>query len=121
MPKFYVQCGPLQVILVADTIRQTSIAAVDRSLWDAPNSCTRRYERLGWGIGIGDSQCCWSEAVGRTEAALRSANCSRFAVLLPFGLRPHSSSTANHRSQFPNPIFHNAWYRNWGHPRSTSR
>jgi hypothetical protein len=43
-------------------------------LWDAPISCTRRYERLGWGIGIGDSQCCWSEAVGRTEAALRSAN-----------------------------------------------
>ncbi len=45
-----------------------------RKRWNAPSSCTRRYESLGWGIGIGDSQCCWSEAVGRTEAALRSAN-----------------------------------------------
>ncbi|TWU46171.1 hypothetical protein Poly51_55660 [Rubripirellula tenax] len=52
----------------------TSAVFNQTNTWDAPNSCTRRYERLGWGIGIGDSQCCWSEAVGRTEAALRIAN-----------------------------------------------
>ncbi len=32
MAKFYVQCGPLQVILVADSIRQAAISAIDKSL-----------------------------------------------------------------------------------------
>ncbi|MGB7327829.1 MAG: hypothetical protein WBD31_23335 [Rubripirellula sp.] len=32
MAKYYVQCGPLQVVLVADTVRQATIAAIDKSL-----------------------------------------------------------------------------------------
>ncbi len=32
MAKFYVQCGPLQLILVADSIRQAALSAIDKSL-----------------------------------------------------------------------------------------
>ncbi len=32
MAKFYVQCGPLEVILVADTVRQAMISAIDKTL-----------------------------------------------------------------------------------------
>ena len=39
-------------------------------------------------------------------------------MLLPFGLRPHSSSTL--RKTLLNPYSHNPWYRNWGQPNLTS-
>lgn len=32
MAKFYVQCGPVELILVADSIRQAALAAIDKSL-----------------------------------------------------------------------------------------
>jgi hypothetical protein len=32
MAKFYVQCGPLQLVLVADSIRQAALSAIDKSL-----------------------------------------------------------------------------------------
>ncbi|QDT06577.1 hypothetical protein K227x_49880 [Rubripirellula lacrimiformis] len=32
MAKFYVQCGPVQGILIADTPRQAALAAIDKSL-----------------------------------------------------------------------------------------
>ena len=32
MSKFYVQCGPVQVILLADSVEQAALAAIDRAL-----------------------------------------------------------------------------------------
>ncbi|MDA8745773.1 hypothetical protein N9N28_14165 [Rubripirellula amarantea] len=32
MSKFYVQCGPVEVVLTADTVEQAALNAVDRSL-----------------------------------------------------------------------------------------
>lgn len=32
MAKFYVQCGPVELILIADSIRQAALAAIDKSL-----------------------------------------------------------------------------------------
>jgi hypothetical protein len=32
MAKFYVQCGPLRLVLTADSMRQAALAAIDKSL-----------------------------------------------------------------------------------------
>lgn len=32
MAKFYVQCGPVELVLIADSIRQAALAAIDKSL-----------------------------------------------------------------------------------------
>ena len=32
MPKFYVQCGPVQTILIAESAEMAALAAIDRSL-----------------------------------------------------------------------------------------
>jgi hypothetical protein len=32
MPKFYVQCGPIQTILIADSLEQAALSGLDRTL-----------------------------------------------------------------------------------------
>lgn len=53
MPKFYVQCGPVRVILAAETIQCAALAALDRTLnhhlWiydDAGLSDQNRHDHL---------------------------------------------------------------------------